>query len=304
MLIVMPTLKQLRYLAALAAHRHFGRAAAACHVSQPALTQQLQQLEERLGIRLVERARQGVLLTAIGQEIAVRARGVLAAMDDLVETAREAREPGAGPLRLGVIPTIGPYLLPGLVPRLRAALPGLRLNLREDQTARLVAGLGAGELDLLLLALPIEAPAVRTLALFDEPFLVALLKGHPLAAKSAIAERDLAGEPVLLLGEGHCLRDQALAVCRQARAEASWGVQATSLATLTAMVAGGLGITFLPQMATAGEGAHAEGLVLRPFAPPVPTRTIGLAWRAASARAKLFQAIGDLIAKTAPGRPA
>jgi LysR family hydrogen peroxide-inducible transcriptional activator len=297
---MMPTLTQLRYLVAVADHLHFRKAAAACHVTQPALTTQIQALEERLGAPLVERSKRRVMLTPLGQEVAARARHILEEAQALGDLARGARRPLCGPLSLGVIPTIGPYLLPGLLPAVREAHPELRLFLREDQTARLVERLLAGQLDLLLLALPVDTPGVETLALYDEPFVLAAPRGHRLAGGRPLAEEDLAGQSVLLLEDGHCLRDQALAVCRSAGAQEAGAFQATSLNTLSQMVANGLGVSLLPTLAAPAECRSAPGLIIRPFAAPAPSRRIGLAWRAISARRHEFQLFGALLQKHLP----
>ncbi len=270
------SLRQLRYLVAVAEHLHFGRAAKACHVSQPSLSAQIAQLEDELGTALFERGARRVLLTAAGQGAAARARRILHDVQDLVDTAKLSADPLSGPLKLGVIPTIGPYLMPRLLPALRAAYPQLKLFLREDLTDNLLARLRAGELDVLLLALPLEETGLDTLPLFDDAFCVAMPVGHPLAAKNTLTEADLAGQDLLLLEEGHCFRDQALAVCRRSGGMTHQEFVGTSLESLRQMVVGGVGITLLPDMACHDA---TPGLVLRQFHAPVPTRHIGLAWR-------------------------
>jgi LysR family hydrogen peroxide-inducible transcriptional activator len=291
-----PSVRQLEYAVAVAEHRHFGRAARACAISQPALSTQVQLLEDELGVRLFERARRGVLLTAAGEAVLERARAALRALDDVVDAARQ-RGPLAGPLQLGVIPTVAPYLLPRWLPKVRAAWPELRIFLHEDQTARIVERLRRGELDLLLLALPIDGPDLQALPLFAEPFLLAVPQGHRLAGggRRRVLERDLGGEVVLLLEDGHCLRDQALSVCRHAGARESLEVRASSLATLVQMVASGFGVTLLPEGAAPAEVHPQDGIVLRRFHAPEPTRTLGLLWRKASPRGEAFAELGSLF---------
>lgn len=289
-----PTIRQLEYAVAVADHRQFRRAAEACAITQPALSTQIRDLEELLGVQLFERDRRGILLTPEGEEVVRRARQVLADLDQLCESAR-CGAPLTGPLRLGVIPTVAPYLLPRVLPAVRAAYPDLQLILREDQTGRLLEQLDGGKLDVLLLALGVEGVREPTLPLYDEPFVVAARRGHRLLEREAISEHELAAERVLLLEDGHCLRDQALSVCRLAGAEESANVQATSLGTLAQMVSGGLGVTLLPLLSVEVE-APADGPTgVRPFAAPAPRRTIGLTWRPTSARADEYRLLGELI---------
>ena len=297
------TLRELRYLVAVAETGHFGRAAAACGVSQPSLSAQVRKLEERLGLRVVERTSRRVVLTPEGAEIVAQARVVLDEAAKLQELARRSPDPLAGPLRLGAIPTLGPYLLPHLLPRLRAAYPELRLRPQEDLTAGLVERLLTGRLDAALLSLPAEGRGLEAGPLFREPFWAALPAGHRLAARERVAEEDLAGEPLMLLKDGHCLRDQALSLCRFQRPGGGGGgeegpddaFQAASLETLRHMVAAGAGCTLLPALAVT-TGADWAGLVeLRPFAPPVPGRTIGLVWRVSSPRRRAFRALAALV---------
>lgn len=295
---VRPSIRQLEYVVAVGEHLHFRRAAEACAVSQPALSAQIQQLEDLLGITVFERDRRKVLVTDSGREIIERARRILSEIDGLTEVARLGAEPLAGRLDLGVIPTIAPYLLPRVLPAIRETYPDLQLVLREDQTERVVAHLGSGKLDLLLLALPIEASFVCEMELFEEAFLLAAPNDHELAASDIITEKCLTGRCVMLLEDGHCLRDQALEVCGAAGADESQEVRATSLNTLIQMVANGLGITLLPEMAVNAESAMAKNLAVRRFAEPVPKRKIGLMWRASSPREKEFRALGELIAKS------
>jgi LysR family hydrogen peroxide-inducible transcriptional activator len=298
---MLPTLTQLRYLVAIADHLHFRKAAAACHVTQPALTAQIQALEQRLGAPLVERDRRRVMLTGLGTEVVARARRILEEAQALCDIARVSAPPLSGPLSLGVIPTIGPYLLPGLLPAVREVYPELQLFLREDQTARLLERLASGQLDLLLLALPAAAPGVEALPLYDEAFLLAAPATHPLARRKRLTQSDLAGESLLLLEEGHCLRDQALAVCQSAGAREAGAFQGTSLSTLTQMVANGLGLSLLPALSSGVESASAPGLAMRRFAAPEPSRRIGLVWRSSSARRGDFRLLGRFIQDHLPG---
>jgi LysR family hydrogen peroxide-inducible transcriptional activator len=226
-----------------------------------------------------------------------QARAALAALDRLVESAQNEAEPLTGTLRLGVIPTVAPYLLPPLLPAVRAAWPKLRLVLREEQTARLVEQLALGALDLLLLALPVERAGLEELALLRDPFVFVAPAAHPLArGRGPIAESALADQEILLLEDGHCLRAQALEVCRRARASVPGRVQATSLTTLVQMVANGLGVTLLPERALALELRADAGLVARRFQKPAPSRTIGLAWRPGAARAGEYRLLGQTLA--------
>lgn len=294
------TLKQLRYLVAVADSLHFRKAAEACHVSQPALTTQIQELEERLGVQLIERTSRKVLLTPIGAEIVARARSLLGEVEEIEEIARRRQKPLVGPLRLGVIPTVGPYLLPRTLPAVRTAYPDLQLFLREDQTERLLERLRLGQLDLLLLALPVNEAEFDSLPLFDESFVLAAPLGHRLASNPELPESALAGEGVLLLEEGHCLRDQALAVCRLEGAVEANAFQATSLNTLTQMVANGLGVTLLPALAVDVEVHSDSRIVTRPFASPPPQRRIALVWRRSSSRASEFHLLGDCLRANLP----
>jgi LysR family hydrogen peroxide-inducible transcriptional activator len=290
-----PSLRQLEYLVAVADERHFGRAARACAVTQPALSAQIKALEEDLGVRLLERSRRGAVPTRAGGRVIERARAALRAVDDVVEAAREGREPLSGPLHLGVIPTVAPYLLPGALRDVRRRWPRLRVFLHEEQTARVLSGLVEGRLDLGLLALPVDAPGLVSLALGREAFLLAVPRHHPLARRAAkrVELGALTGEPVLLLEDGHCLRDQALEVCRHAGAREAEAVRGASLATLAQMVAGGLGVTLLPACAAAVEGRG--DLALLRFRAPEPSRELGLVWRKASPRAEEFGVLGEVL---------
>lgn len=291
-------LRDLQYLVALAETRHFGRAAERCHVSQPTLSAQVRKLEQFLGVALVERRPRRLALTAAGEAVVERARRMLQDADDIRALARASQDPLSGQLKLGLIPTLGPYLLPRIAPRLARALPKLQLMLHEYQTAPLVDRVVKGELDLAILALPADTRGLQTRSLFGEAFLVAMPEKHRLAARRRLKASDLEGEKLLLLEEGHCLRNQALEVCAQAGTEEQ-DFRATSLETLRQMVAAGLGITLLPRLAAEGPFASARGLVVRPFAPPQPTRLIGAAWRRSTSRGEAIAAVCDIIERIA-----
>jgi LysR family hydrogen peroxide-inducible transcriptional activator len=295
-----PSVRQLEYLVAVADTLHFGRAARRCAVTQPALSAQIQQLEEILGVQVFERSRRRVIPTAVGERVIAEAREALQQVDALAEVARSSREPLAGPLRLGVIPTVAPYLLPPTLPAVRRTYPGLELLLREETTRRLIQQLREGRLDLLLLALPLDEADVEELALLEEPFVLVAPRSHRLGrGASPVAEDDLAEEEVLLLEDGHCLRDQALSLCERVGAREAGRIQATSLSTLVQMVANGLGVTLLPRSALPLEVRPEAGLATRPFRAPAPSRTVGLAWRRASARGEEFRRLGELLAREA-----
>jgi LysR family transcriptional regulator, hydrogen peroxide-inducible genes activator len=290
------TLRELEYLVALADSRHFGRAASRCHVSQPTLSAQLRKLEDSLGVPLIERRPRRVALTAAGQAVVERARLMLQGADDIRALARASQDPLAGSLKVGLIPTLGPYLLPRVAPRIAKALPKIALMLHEYQTGPLIERTLAGELDLAILALPADTKGLVTRSLFAESFLVAMPASHRLAARKRVKSSDLEGEKLLLLEEGHCLRDQALEVCEQVGTEEQ-DFRATSLETLRQMVAAGLGITLLPRLAAEGPFASARGLTVRPFAPPSPNRVIGAAWRRSTSRGPAIASVCDIIAR-------
>jgi LysR family hydrogen peroxide-inducible transcriptional activator len=293
-------LKDLRYLVALADQRHFGRAAERCFVSQPTLSAQLKKLEQALGVQLIERAPNNVSLTAAGEEIVVRARRILEASDEVVTLARSQRDPLAGRLRMALLPTIGPYLLPQLAPLIRRSLPRLQLRLYEYQTAAMLEKLHAGELDLGILALPVELEGLESRELYREAFLVAVPERHPLAAHEAVRVADLKDETLLLLEDGHCLRDQALEVCSRVGVREQQDFRATSLETLRQMVATGAGVTLLPELAGRGAYRSARGVVLRPFTRPMPVRHVGAVWRKTTARRGAIEALCKLITEHAP----
>ena len=291
----MITLKQLRYLSALSHHGHFGRAAKACAVTQPALSMQIQELEAQLGVSLVERRPGEVVLTEIGAEVVQRAGQVLAGTRDLEDFARHRSRPLTGLLRLGVIPSIAPYLLPKILPALQQRYSDLRVELRETLTHVLLDELNRGALDVVLLALPVDDHDLTTLPLFDDPFLLAVPARDNRPDNMRVSLKDIDDERLILLEEGHCLRDQALAFCSSARRNVSLG--ATSLATVMQMVANNYGITLLPRVAVDVE-LRDERVKLLHFDDPVPGRTVGLAWRRTSPRKADFVALGRLINET------
>ena len=308
----LPTLKQLRYLAALAEHHHFGQAAEACFVTQSTLSAGIAELETLLDATLVDRTKRSVIFTPLGEETVARGRAILRAAEDLVSVTDAARSPLTGVLRLGVIPTIAPYLLPRMLPPLRAAYPELRLYLREDQTARLMERLAAGELDLLLLALPWACGELEIRVLATDPFLAALPAGHPLAALDEVAAPGLAGENLLLLEDGHCMRDHALAACQLPGGRPRGGqFEATSLATLVQMVANGLGITLVPALAVASGLLAGTSLVTRPIraaaAGERAERDLALVWRKGSGRSPEYEVLAQFLARhidlASPPRP-
>lgn len=296
----MVSLKQLKYFDAVARSGHFGRAAAHCAISQPALSMQVQELERSLGIQLLERGRNGVILTEGGREIAQRAARVLADVRDIVDAARRQGDVLSGPLAFGVIPSLAPYILPRLLPMIRDGFPDLDLHIRETQTQTLLGELADGELDLLLLALPVEHPDIETIRLFDDRFLLAMAASHRMSNQVTATPDLLEGDRLLLLEEGHCMRDQALAFCNLQRVENINTFGASSLSTLVQMVANGLGMTLLPEIAVPLETRHGDIHLMR-FADPEPQRVIGLAWRRSSPRKRHFTELGEMITTAANG---
>jgi len=288
-------LRDLRYLVALADEKHFGKAAERCFVSQPTLSAQIRKHEEYLGVPLVERQPKRVALTETGVRIVERARRLLQEADAIVDLAKTDRDPLSGPLKVGLIPTVGPYLLPHVATRLRRDLPRLKLMLYEHQTAPLLEKLRAGELDVGILALPVPADGLETAELYDEPFALAVPAGHPLAEREHVRIEDLRGETVLLLEDGHCLRDQALEVCSRVRVQEPQDYRATSLETLRQMVAAGHGITLLPDLAAESPVGAARGLRILPFGKPAPARTIGAVWRKSTTRGAAIEAVAEVI---------
>lgn len=292
-------LRDLKYLVALADHKHFGRAAEASHASQPTLSTQIRKLEEELDVQVFERQPRGVLLTRAGTEIVERARQVLLQVDAIREIARSARDPQAGSLRLGMFPTLGPYLLPHAVPALHRRYPRLELLLVEEKTEGLLAQLERGELDAAVLALPAGDDTLATELLFEEPFLLALPRERAGEFPARIRLKDLQGRDVLLLEEGHCMRTQALSLCALGGASERSGFRATSLETLRQMVAANVGLTLLPQLSVMPPVAPNDHVELRPFADPPPKRRLGLLWRRSDAREPLMREVASVIAGVA-----
>jgi LysR family hydrogen peroxide-inducible transcriptional activator len=288
-------LRDLRYLVALADLRHFGRAADACHVSQPTLSTQIRKLEDELGVALVERAPRQVMLTPVGADIVERARRVLADIEQMRETARRTSDPEAGSVRLGIFPTLGPYLLPHVVPKIRVRFPRLELLLVEEKTEVLLAMLRAGRLDAAVLALPLHEDWLETEFLFEEPFMLAVPGSHPLASHRNLQLSELVDQHLLLLEDGHCLRDQALEVCALAGAGEKEGFRATSLETLRQMVAAGVGITLLPMLAVKPPVPESQSIQLLSFKNPPPTRRLALVWRRSSALAVFLRQLALVL---------
>jgi LysR family hydrogen peroxide-inducible transcriptional activator len=290
-----PTIKQLRYLCSVVEHGHFGRAAKACHVSQSTLSAGILELEETLGASLLERNNRSLVLTSLGEQVVQRSRALLLDVEDLVALCQAAAEPLQGRLRLGVIPTVAPFLLPGLLKHLRTAYPGFTPFIREELTEPLIEALHRGELDLLLLALPVDAEGVETMALFDDPFYLACPSDHPLAHREHLATSELQGQELLLLEDGHCLREHALEACKLRGAEYTVPYQATSLTTVVQMVASGIGVTLLPGMAVDTGAMNSAEVALTPFEDPSVSRQIGLMWRRKTPRRAEFRLFGDQV---------
>jgi LysR family hydrogen peroxide-inducible transcriptional activator len=290
------TLKQLRYVDALARHGHFGRAAEASAVTQPALSMQIKELEASLGARLFERGARQVRLTGLGEEIAGRARDILRAVDELEEVARTRRDGPGGRLRLGVIPTIAPYLLPRMIRDLAARYPGVDLQVRETQTERLIAELMEGRLDTAVVALPVSEPTLEEVALFSEGFV--LVRPETEAAAPVPAPEALPDMQLLLLEEGHCFRDQALAVCGLRAASPRAGLDGSSLSTLVQMVGAGIGVTLIPEMAVGVETRGAPVAIQR-FEAGRPVRTVGMIWRRSSPLAPDLRELAEVVRQSA-----
>ena len=288
-------LKDLKYLVALADTGHFGKAAERSFVSQPTLSAQLKKLEEFLGVKLVERQPKNVQLTEVGKQVVVRARRMLEEGDEIVALARHNTDPLAGKLKLGLIPTIGPYLLPRVMQKIRKALPALGLMLYEYQTEPVLKRLRDGEIDLGILALPAPQDGLESRPLYEEAFTLALPQQHPLADKATVRVQDLKGHPLLLLEDGHCLRDQALEVCSRVDVKEVEDFRATSLETLRQMVVAGLGITLLPELAVESPFGSQRGLSIKHFAKPAPSRTVGAGWRKSSTRTAAIHELNRVV---------
>jgi LysR family hydrogen peroxide-inducible transcriptional activator len=288
-------LRDLRYLVAVADTKHFGKAAALCHVSQPTLSAQIKKLESYLGVELIERQPRRVALTDIGVRLVSHARRVLQETDELISIARGNRDPLAGKFRVALIPTVGPYLLPLVARKLRKQLPRLQLMLYEYRTEQLLEKLRNGEIELGILALPVDLEGLQARELYTEDFMAAVPHDHALAKKASVKLGELAGESLLLLEDGHCLREQALEVCSRIDVREDQDFRATSLETLRQMVAAGLGVTLLPKLAASGPFSHIAGLAIKPFAKPAPHRLIGAVWRKSTTRAAAIDAVCLLI---------
>src|SRR3984893_9723773 len=294
-MVILPSLQQLRFLCALAEQCHFGRAAESCAVTQSTLSGGIKELEARLGTPLFERGHRHVMLTPWGKEIATRARRLLVDAEELVGLARNAQELLSGPLRFGVIPTVGPYVLPSLLPHLGTALPKLNLYVREAQTSVLLDKLAGGELDILLVAIPYELGDVEAMEIAEDPIVVAMPRNQALSHHKVVDRDDLAREQLLLIEDGHCLRSHSLQACRIVNSVRNEVFQATSLRTLVQMVAAELGITLMPHIAVESELASTRNVVIRPLYPDRPFRTLVLAWRSTSSRGAEFRVLGNLI---------
>jgi len=296
------TLTELRYIVAVARERHFGRAAETCFVSQPTLSVAVKKLEDELGLTLFERGPGEVSVTPAGRPIIEQAQRVLEEASRIRELAAAGKDPLAGPLRLGAIYTIGPYLLPKLIPILRRTAPAMQLLIQENFTHRLAEELRSGEVDVILVAMPFEAPGVMTRPVYDEPFMVAVPKGHPWENRKRVTSEELTNESLLLLGEGHCFRDQVLEICHTVRARErsplARTVEGGSLETIRQMVAGGVGVTVLPATSTATSGGSSDLIRILPFARPIPTRRVGLAWRRSFPRPEAIEALRKAILAT------
>lgn len=300
---VLPTLRQFRHLVALAAHRHFGKAAAECNVTQSTLSASIKELEDSLQVALVDRTKRSVVFTPFGEETVRRAQQILDEAEELARAAQSAGKPLAGTLRMGVIPTVAPFLLPRVFGRLRAKYPDLRLYLREDLTQRLIDRLEAGELDLVLLALPYDVGNIETEVLFSDPFSFACRADHPLANSPSVPTARLAEEKLLLLEDGHCLRQHALEACGLRERAVAAPFEATSLLTLTQMVDNGIGVTLLPQLAVDAGVTRGTSLITIPLEDGNAARDIGLAWRRRTGRREEFRLLGREIRRLA-GRQA
>ncbi len=274
-------IRDFKYLIALAETEHFGQAATRCHVSQPTLSMQIKKLEDELGVQFFERTNKSVMITPIGKALAEQARQILGEINTLKQIANNAKDPFSGEFRLGIIPTMGPYLLPKLLPIIKKHLPKINIIVYENKSQLILSELRSGLLDAIILALPIKEDGLTAQELFEEPFLLALPKQHPLAKKTNIQLKDIENEELLLLEEGHCLRDQALEVCGMLGSKDRSGFKATSLETLRHLVASGAGMTLLPEMAIQKSNTN---IALKPFSKPVPTRKVGMVWRQNSAR--------------------
>lgn len=289
-------LRDLKYLVALMDHKHFGQAAEACFVSQPTLSTQIKKLEQELGVPLVERNSRHVMLTDVGIEIAMRARSVLEEVNQMRELARRTLDPEAGTIRLGIFPTLAPYLLPHVIPQVRKRFPNLTLLLTEEKTEEILRRLRDGRLDAVVVAMPAADPGLHEEFLFEEHFVLAAPEQHPIAKRKKISAGDLEGLELMLLEDGHCLREHALDVCRLGGASEHAGFRATSLETLRQMVGSGVGITLMPALAVQAPVAPMSGLKLLRFSDEPPRRRIGLVWRRSSAFGPFLKKLAVVLA--------
>ena len=292
---MIPSIKQLKYVVSVAEHRHFSKAAAACFVTQSTLSMAIRELEQQLGVVIFERNRKSVLITPVGEKLLAQARVILGEVEDFVRLARAEEGSLTGEIRLGVIPTIGPFLLPKMLGELRQSYGRLRLYLKEEISSRLADMLKQGQLDVLMLAFPYPLREVETVTLFEDEFLLCMPPGHALESKRSLRQKQLRGEAMLLLEEGHCLRDHALEACELRAADTNLVYQGTSLHTLVQMVAGGLGLTLLPAMAVAGDVLGDTGLPLRRFGSEKVCRRIGMAWRKSDPRRDEYRILAEFI---------
>lgn len=293
---MIPSVRQLKYLVAVAEHRHFSKAAETCFVTQSTLSTAIRELEQQLGVMIFERNRKSVLITPVGERLLAQARTILGEVEDFICLARAERGSLTGEIRLGVIPTIGPFLLPKMLCDLRQTYSKLRLYLKEEISARLASMLTQGKLDVLMLAFPYPLRDVETTILFEDEFLLCMPPGHPLEREQSVRQSQLRGESLLLLEEGHCLRDHALEACDLQSAETNLVYQGTSLHTLVQMVANGLGLTLLPAVAVAGDVLGETNLPLRRFRSEKVCRRIGMAWRKSDPRRDEYRVLAEFIA--------
>lgn len=294
-------IRDLKYLVALYEHKHFGNAAQSCHVSQPTLSTQIKKLEDLLGGALVERDNKTVMFTELGLQVLEQAREVLNNVEAIENIARAAKDPSCGTLRLGLIPTIGPYLLPYAVRAIKQQMPNLSLYLHEAQTHKLIAKLKSGKLDAAIMALPIEDERLEFKPMYAEAFFAAVPMNHPLSSRELLTVDDLSGVNLLLLKEGHCLRDQALEVCRHADTKELQDFKATSLETLRQMVVAGEGVTLLPTLAAESQySQHGVDLNIIAFDQPKPKRDVAIFYRPSSPNKELYRQIGNIISRRLP----
>lgn len=289
-------LRDLKYLVAIADHLNFSKAAEVCNISQPTLSMQLKKLEEYLGVQLIERTNKKIFLTKIGQEISERARQIVYKAEQLRQVAKNASNPLSGEITMGIFPTLAPYLLPLIVPKIKLSFPKITLMLIEEKTPEIIRQLESGKMDCALLAYPVFSESLRSIKLFTEPFTLAVPISHAFAQYKTISKKDLENEELLLLDEGHCLRDQALEVCNSIGIGVSKYFRATSLETLRQMVAAGNGITLIPKLSVYKKDSYVKYI---PFESPSPSRTVGIFWRRTSARSQLFGEVANIISSVA-----